>query len=211
VNKELESAPQGDSQGDRPRDAVELNDKIREMARTSREGATNPGPESTERDGDLNPNMGLRRDIQFALDHWSLGESSSIANIPGIASRLGRIPLVGGMLAFAREIYGSLWLKANRRSPIGQQIELNHATARAIKTLAWHVESSDLDKIWIDLDRETQAVRTDVGSVSDSVLRLERQVTGLLERVTALESALAAERSKTAAPAKSQTISIDDP
>jgi hypothetical protein len=179
----------GDSPEYTVADAEELNRRLRDKRNSVRPSADSAQPASPPQ-AEAAKRTALQDDAQFAADHWSLSEPATLAGTPSMLGRLARVPLIGGLLAFSRELYGSLWLKAHRRSPIGQQITLNYAVARAINSMAWYVD--DLDQLWVDLDRELQATRSGVGILDDDVLHLQRQLVELTARVAALESELRA-------------------
>ena len=112
----------------------------------------------------------------------NLGEAASVADWPRVGGVVARIPMLGAALAFAREVYGSLWLKAHLRSPVSQQITFNHSVARALRTLAWYMD--DQDRLSTALDHEIVALRRDAGLADQDNLMLERRLTELERRLS---------------------------
>jgi 2-polyprenyl-3-methyl-5-hydroxy-6-metoxy-1,4-benzoquinol methylase len=129
-----------------------------------------------------------RRGQTFLLDLMrelaaagSLSRPATVADWPRVGHAFSQIPLFGGMLAFLREIYGSLWFKAHRRAPFGQQIVVNQLVVAALQELGRYME--DLDHISAGLDRESQAWKKDVSFLQDDLLALRSRVETLRSAV----------------------------
>ena len=155
-------------------DAQALNDLLAVPARPAEAQAPDAADPAAYNRSELHDNA------EYAYARWDLGDK------PAVFGRLANIPFLGGLLAFGRELYGSLWLKANRRSPFAQQVDLNQAIARALHALSWYID--DHDQIWIRLDRDLQLTRTGVGMIDSDLLRLQQQVNALQARLAVLEA-----------------------
>jgi hypothetical protein len=108
-----------------------------------------------------------------------LSQTATVSDWPRIGHLLARMPVLGGLLAFLREVYGSLWIKAHRRSPLGQQIAVNHLTYAAIQELGHYIEH--LDHISAEQDREFQAWKKEVALLRDDLLDLRERIDALKE------------------------------
>jgi hypothetical protein len=164
-----------DSEPDLPGEsAAELNQRLRYVR-----AGTEAGPQSSG--GEPSHQSPLLREVQFLEAAGSLGEASSVADWPRVGRFFSRIPLLGPVLAFGREVYGSVWLKAHRRSPTSQQITFNRTVARTLRTITWYFE--DQDRLSSSLDHEIVAVRRDVGLADHDILMLRRRLDGLAQRL----------------------------
>ena len=160
THHDSESALQGDS-------PAVLNHRLRDL-RTG----TGSGPQSSG--GEPAARSPLLREVQSLEVMGPLGEASSVADWPRFGRLLSGVPLLGPALAFVREVYGSLWLKAHRRSPTSQQIKFNRIVATTLRTMAWYFD--DQDRLSAALDHEIVAVRRDVGLVDHNMLLLRRRL-----------------------------------
>lgn len=138
--------------------AAELNRALR-AAHEAPSPTTAPAPSA------------LQSNAQYLVDHWTLSDEATVADWPRVGPWLARVAVLGGALAFARELYGALWQLAHRRAPLGQQIAFNRAVALAIQDLF------DLDQITSQFDRELQTWQKTVAQLDDELLRLQRAPT----------------------------------
>ncbi|MBI5878439.1 MAG: hypothetical protein HZB53_12390 [Chloroflexi bacterium] len=118
---------------------------------------------------------------------WMLAAPSGLSDLRRLSS-LARVPLLGGLLVFLRELGSAVWLLAQRRSLIMQQIRFNETVASSFIYL------QDMTEIGMQLDREVQSLKTDVGNLDASLLahadRLSARLDRLEARMAALEQAL---------------------
>jgi hypothetical protein len=125
--------------------------------------------------------LDLMRKLAASTD---LGRPATVADWPRLGHAFSQIPLFGGLLAFLREIYGSLWFKAHRRAPFAQQIAVNRLVVASAQELARYVD--DLDHISSEQDREFQAWKKEIALLLDGFLALQRRVDSLDDQVSAL-------------------------
>jgi SAM-dependent methyltransferase len=163
---------------------------IRNAAAKSRAPADVDGQRFAEERREQTFLLDLMRELAAAT---GLSQPATVADWPRVGHAFSQIPLFGGMLAFLREIYGSLWYKAHRRAPFDQQIAVNQLVIAALQELGRYIE--DLDNISAELDRESLAWKKDVSFLQGDLLALRSRVETLNSAIDILndhDSALVA-------------------
>ncbi len=166
-----------------PPTATALNELLRDMRRAT--PATPREPAAVD-----------RTFAEKLFARWMLPERASVSDLPGLRA-LANVPLLGGLLAFVREGLLTLWMLLRRRSLVSQQIQFNKTVADGFIYLQALAETG------LQLDREVQAWKSDVGELDHAVVALDadtraraealaRRLDALEARLGALERALAA-------------------
>lgn len=169
-----------------PQSAEALNDLLRDMRRASADAPREPA----ETDSSYAEQLYAR---------WNLTGGSNISQVPQLR-RMAGVPLLGGLLAFVWDGLTTFWLLLRRRSLLAQQIRYNKLVADSFIYLQALSESG------LQIDREVQAWKSDVGELDHAVVALDAETRAQAEaftrRIADLEARLAAlERTLAGAPA----------